>query len=245
MNKKNIVIFSGAGLDKESGISTFRDVKDGMWNNYKIDEVATPEGWRKDRGKVLEFYNQRRRELINVEPNRAHKAIALLEKHHNVVNITQNVSDLLERGGSTNVIHLHGELTKARGSLYHNKVSVADDVIDIGYNDINIGDKCKVTDSQLRPHIVWFGEYPFGVQAAYDAIYDADVLLIIGTSLQITYTLAMLNNVRQVGEPCKVVYIDPQPSKDLNSYGLKVEYIEKGAVEGVTEIVDRILKNEL
>lgn len=190
--KKKIVVFSGAGLDKESGVATFRDGDNAMWNNYKVDEVATPAGWKADREKVLRFHNERRQQMPEVLPNAAHTKLAELEKYFDVTNVTQNVSDLLERGGATNVIHLHGELTKARGSLYGHKSSPADSVYDIGYNDINIGDKCKVTGSQLRPHIVWFGEMPFGVDKAYKAIEEADILIIVGTSLQIGYTLPML-----------------------------------------------------
>lgn len=238
MCKKKIVVFSGAGLDRESGILTFRDCKDGMWNNYKIDEVATPQAWRKDRSKVLEFYNQRRRELPNVEPNDAHKALVALEAEYDVTHVTQNVSDLLERGGSRNIIHLHGELTKARGSMYHHKPSPFDAVYDIGYGDINIGDKCKVSGSQLRPHIVWFGEYPFRVDEAYREFLSADIVIIVGTSLQIGYTLSFFDNLPK---GFNVIYIDPNPSHDLDTLDLNIEYIEKGAVEGVTEIVERII----
>ena len=243
-NKKKIVVFTGAGISAESGVLTFRDVKDGLWNNYRIEDVATPSGWAKDRKMVLEFYNERRRQMPEVKPNAAHEALAALEKDYDVTVVTQNVDDLHERAGSTNIIHLHGELTKARGCLYNSKPSPADQVYDIGYNDINIGDKCSVTDSQLRPHIVWFGEFPFGVEEAYRAIYEADILLIIGTSLQIGYTLDMLNNVRRTTtdkEGCKIVYIDPSPEKYLDNYGLTVEYINKKAVEGVTEYVNTIM----
>ena len=148
---KKIVVFSGAGLDRESGVLTFRDCKDGLWGKYDTKEVATVEGWRKDREKVLDFYNERRQEMPNVEPNDAHKALAKLEEHFEVINITQNVSDLLERGGSTNVLHLHGELTKARGCMNPKSEPTV-----IGYDDINIGDKSE-DGSQMRPHIVWFG----------------------------------------------------------------------------------------
>lgn len=249
---KKIVVFTGAGISKESGILTFRDVKDGLWNNHKIEDVATPAGWRKNREAVLAFYNERRRQLPDVQPNDAHKVLALLEDEFDVTVVTQNVDDLHERGGSKDIIHLHGELTKARGCMYDHKTSPADTIIDIGYNDINIGDKCPTTESQLRPHIVWFGEFPFGVDKAYKAIAQADILLIIGTSLQITYTLDMLNNVRHIGDDaygggpaCKVIYIDPMPDKGLEPYGIEIEYIKKGAVEGVTEVVNKILNKEL
>lgn len=242
MGKKKIVIFSGAGISKESGVQTFRDSVDGLWENHKIEDVCTLDGWRKNREKVLNFYNERRRQLPTVEPNDAHKALVSLEDKYDVTIVTQNVDDLHERAGSTNVIHLHGELTKARSSFYNHKPSPIDNVINIGYNDINIGDKCPVTDSQLRPHIVWFGEYPFNVDEAYSAIYEADILLIIGTSLQITYTIDMLSNVKKVPEQTEIYYIDPSPMNYLDNYGLTVNYVRKGAVEGVGEIVEKLLK---
>lgn len=240
--KKKIVAFTGAGISRESGVLTFRDAKDGLWNNHRIEDVATPEGWRKDRKAVLAFYNERRRQMPDVVPNDAHKILAELEADYDVQIITQNVDDLHERGGSTNIIHLHGELTKARGCLYAHKSSPADQIVDVGYEDINIGDICSVTGSQLRPHIVWFGEYPFGVDKAYQAVRNADILLIIGTSLQIGYTHAML---KEVNADCKIVYIDPEPMRYLDNQNLKVQYIEKGAVEGVAEVAKLIKNNEL
>jgi NAD-dependent deacetylase len=179
--------------------------------------------------------------MPEVHPNAAHIALSKLEDKYDVINVTQNVSDLLERGGSKNIIHLHGELTKACDVMTKkNKYT-------IGYNDIELGVKCPETDSQLRPDIVWFGEIPYRVDEAYDAVYNADVLLIVGTSLQISYTLDMLNNVRQTvsdaSNPCRIVYIDPAPMRYLDNYGLNVEYVTKSAVEGVTEIVNELLAN--
>ena len=238
MSKKKIVVFSGAGISKESGVDTFRDSKDGLWNNYKVEEVATIDGWRKNREKVLDFYNERRKEMPEVQPNDAHLALSKLEDKYDVTVITQNVDDLHERGGSSNIIHLHGELTSACD------VMTKKYKYNIGYNDIELGVKCPETDSQLRPDIVWFGEMPYRVDEAYDAVYNADVLLIVGTSLQISYTLDMLNNVRQtVSNPCRIIYIDPQPMHYLDNYGLNVEYITKSAVEGVTDIVNELLAN--
>jgi NAD-dependent deacetylase len=236
--KKKIVIFSGAGISRESGVLTFRDCKDGLWNNHKIDDVATPAGWAKDRAAVLGFYNERRRQLPDVVPNDGHKLIAELEKDYDVTVVTQNVDDLHERAGSTNIIHLHGELTKARGSLYSHKPSPADQVIDIGYNDINIGDKCPVTGSQLRPHIVWFGEYPFGVDKGYQAIRNADYLVVIGTSLNIGYTLDML---AEASDDCKVFYIDPEPSEILAKYtNIPVTLMKYGGAEGMTKFIEKL-----
>ena len=233
--KKKLVVFSGAGLDEASGIETFRNIKNGLWYNYNVDEVATLKGWRKNPKQVLEFHNMLRSKLPDVKPNEAHLLLTSLEENYDVIHVTQNVSDLLERGGATNVIHLHGELTKGRGSNFGNKP--------IGYNDINIGDKCPLTGSQLRPSTVLFDEYPFRVSEAYKAIYEADILLIVGTSLQISYTIDMLNNVRQVPTPCKIFYIDPFPKKTLDSYKLNVNYVEKTAIEGITEVIN-ILNDE-
>jgi len=240
--KKKIVIFSGAGLDRESGVLTFRDCKDGLWNNHKIEDVATPEGWAKDRSKVLDFYNERRRQMPEVVPNDAHIGLVELEKEFDVIHVTQNVSDLLERAGATNIIHLHGELTKARTSFAMNNPNVvaSQHVYDIGYDDINLGDLDAEYESQLRPHIVWFSEYPFGVDKANQAFRDADVVLIIGTSLQISYTIGFFG-LTKLETP--IIYIDPEPSHDLDyTYReLKVEYITKTAVEGVTQVVNRLL----
>jgi len=241
--KKKVVIFSGAGLDAESGVETFRALKNGLWNNYKIEDVATPEGWRKSRETVLDFYNERRRQMPDVVPNGAHLALAKLEEDYDVIHLTQNVSDLLERGGCKNVIHLHGELTKACDSMTKkHKYNIA-------YNDIELGVKCPETNSQLRPDIVWFGEMPYRVDEAYDAVYNADILIVVGTSLQIGYTLDVLTNVRQrvsdESNPCRIIYVDPEPMNYLSNYGLKIEYVRKAAVEGITEIVNELLSKNL
>jgi len=240
---KKIVIFTGAGISAESGVQTFRDAKTGLWNNHNIDDVATISGWRKNRELVLNFYNELRTSMPNFEPNDAHKALVELEEEYDVKIITQNVDDLHERAGSKNIIHLHGELTKARGAIYDHKSSPADNVIDIGYKEIKIGDKCPLTGSQLRPHIVWFGEYPFGVSEACEAISQCDILLIIGTSLQISYTLDVLNKVKRStidNNGCDIYYIDPKPMHYLDNYGLTVNYVDKKAVEGVREIVNKL-----
>jgi NAD-dependent deacetylase len=237
--RKKIVVFSGAGVSRESGILTFRDSVDGLWNNCKIDDVATPGGWRKDREKVLDFYNGRRRQLPNVQPNQAHIALAELEKYHDVTIVTQNVDDLHERAGSTNILHLHGELTKARTCYPYPQKQTGFEgrIYDIGYNDINVGDKCEEHEAQLRPHIVWFGEMPENVQEAYGAIQEADVLVILGTSLSITYTIDLLINA---GRYCRVIYIDPDPSRQLDWHDMTIEYVLKPATEGVTELVNEL-----
>ena len=173
---KKLVILSGAGISQESGISTFRDAN-GLWENHDIMEVASIQGWHKNPELVLDFYNQRRRQLSEVKPNEAHKIIVQLEDHFEVLIITQNVDDLHERAGSKNVIHLHGELYKACSE--RNK----DKVVEWKTN-INLGDKAE-DDSQLRPFIVWFGEDVPMLDPAIDMVYDADILIVIGTSLQV------------------------------------------------------------
>lgn len=221
--KKKIVVFTGAGIDKESGIDTFRD-HNGLWMNHNIDDVCTPSGWIKDPLKVLNFYNERRRQLPLVEPNSAHFDLVKLEEMYDVTIVTQNVSDLHKRSGSSKILHLHGELTKGR--------DITDNIVDIGYNDINLEDK-------LRPHIVWFEEYPFNVEESYDVIIESDILIIIGTSLMIGYTLNLLSSVK---DDCKIYYVDPNPSRYLDKYGKDVTYIEKSATEGVKLVIDE-LKN--
>ena len=178
--KKKILIFSGAGVSKESGIQTFRDSKESLWNNYKIEDVATIDAWRKNRALVLEFYNERRALLSSVLPNVAHEIIAGLENEFEVKIVTQNVDDLHERAGSTNIVHLHGELKKSR-STFPGSTEV--------YNcseDIKIGDKCP-RGAQLRPHIVWFGENLDGldIEKATSAAEECDICIIVGTSMQV------------------------------------------------------------
>ena len=240
--RKKIVIFSGAGLDAESGVKTFRDCEDGLWNNYKIEEVATPKAWKDDKEKVLNFYNERRREMLDVVPNEAHDIIASLEQEFEVVNITQNVSDLLERAGCSTVYHLHGSLTKARstylsGNPIQERLGVTNQPIDIGYEDINLGDKCEKYGAQLRPHIVWFEEYPFHIEESYEAIRECDILIIVGTSLNITYTLDMLNNVNQLA---KIFYVDPSPSNETKYMDLEIEYIKEPATTGLQKVYQLI-----
>jgi NAD-dependent deacetylase len=197
---KRLVILSGAGISAESGIQTFRDA-DGLWEGHDVQEVATPEGFKKNPALVLEFYNQRRRQLDTVQPNAAHMIIAQLEKYCKVSVVTQNVDDLHERAGSSEVIHLHGELKKMRGT---NDGLVIYDCV----SDINIGDKCA-KGSQLRPHIVWFGEAVPMLEEGIKHVSKADVVLVIGSSMQV-YPAASL--VAYASAECKVVYIDPRPA---------------------------------
>lgn len=234
-----IVVFTGAGVSKESGIDTFRD-SGGAWEQHNVEDVATPAGWKKDRELVLDFYNARRKQLSEVEPNEAHKLITELEKDHDVTVITQNVDDLHERAGSTKVLHLHGELTKVQSSL-DNKL-----VYHVGYEPTKIGDKCD-KGSQLRPHVVWFGEYPNNMMEAYEAIGECDVLLIIGTTLFIEYTTHMLGSVRGLSRTnpnqAEVFFVDPNPPKILDHRVKDINYIEEPATVGVKKFVEEL--NEL
>jgi NAD-dependent deacetylase len=228
--KKNIVVLTGAGISAESGIQTFRDA-DGLWEGHDVMEVATPQGWAKNKALVLKFYNDRRRQLFSVEPNSAHKALAALEKLHNVTIITQNVDDLHERGGSTKVIHLHGELRKARS------VSDANLIIDCD-GDINVGDT-GTDGAQLRPHIVWFGEDVPMLGWAANCVNDADVILVIGSSMQV-YPAAGLVAYARPNVP--VYYIDKNPAINHElSVRKNLEVFALPATEGVRKVIDTYL----
>lgn len=174
---EKLVVFTGAGISAESGIRTFRD-SGGLWEEYRIDEVATPEAWRKDPKLVLEFYNKRRKQIIDAEPNNGHRVLAELEKHYDVHIITQNIDDLHERAGSSKVLHLHGEIMKARSTVNPSLV------YELKKSEIRMGDKCE-KGSQLRPHIVWFGEAVPNMPEAYEIASSADIFVIIGTSLNV------------------------------------------------------------
>ncbi len=231
MSKKGkIVILTGAGISAESGINTFRDA-DGLWEGHDVMDVASPEGWRRNQELVLDFYNQRRRQLKTVVPNAAHLALKELEKKYEVVVVTQNVDDLHERAGSTRIIHLHGELRKVRSTGDENLV----------YNwekDCVSGDRCK-KGYQLRPHIVWFGEAVPALEAAVDEIFDADHILIIGTSMQV-YPAAGL--VGYAPRNANIYYIDPRPSINYElQQRSKLEVISEAATTGVRKVVDRLL----
>ena len=229
-NKKNIVVLTGAGISAESGIQTFRDA-DGLWEGHDVMSVASPQGWAKNQALVLTFYNDRRRQLFTVQPNAAHEALVELEAHYQVTIVTQNVDDLHERAGSSNVIHLHGELRKSR--------SVADE--DLIYNcdkDINLGDKAE-DGAQLRPHIVWFGEAVPMLGLAAQHVHDADVILVVGSSMQV-YPAAGLVGYARPHTP--VFYIDKNPSVNHElSTRRNLEVIAKPATEGVRLIVDKLL----
>ena len=183
--KKKLVIFSGAGISAESGLSTFRD-NGGLWDNYDINEVATPEAWSKNPTLVLDFYNMRRENALNAQPNLAHKTIAELEEKFDVVVITQNIDDLHERSGSKNVLHLHGEITKVRSTG-------TDKVYYHGNNKLYLGDLCP-DGYQLRPHIVWFGEAVPSLGKADEIVRTADIFIITGTSLNVYPAAGLVNS---------------------------------------------------
>ncbi|MDP4547033.1 MULTISPECIES: SIR2 family NAD-dependent protein deacylase [unclassified Marinobacter] len=223
--KEHIVVLTGAGISAESGLSTFRD-NDGLWEKHSVYDVATPEAFQRNRDLVLRFYNERRRQLQEVEPNRAHRLLAELESQYRVTVVTQNVDNLHERGGSTNVVHLHGELTKARSTVDPELV------YDIGYRDIQPGDTCD-RGGQLRPHIVWFGEEVPMLEAAAELVRTADRLLIVGTSLQV-YPAAGL--VHEVDFDVPITVIDPGEPASVS----RARVIRKGASEGLAEWVEML-----
>ena len=225
---KRLVILTGAGMSAESGISTFRD-SNGLWNNYPVEQVATPEGFKANPQLVLDFYNYRRRELLTVEPNEGHKGLAKLEKLFEVHIITQNVDNLHERAGSTHVIHLHGELMKSCS------VKNKDRPFDISPEkpDIHLGDTAP-DGGQLRPFIVWFGEAVPKINEAIGYVESADIVVVIGTSLNVYPAAGLLHYVRD-GLP--IFLIDPNP---VNAYRSDIEYIKKGASEGVKMLSERL-----
>lgn len=226
MPKKKIVVLTGAGVSAESGISTFRD-NGGLWDNYDPQEVASIEGWRKNPGLMLDFYNAQRKSLKDAKPNEAHLAIAALEKDYDVTVVTQNVDNLHERAGSTRIIHLHGELTKVRPENCCNDMDNFSEktVFDIGYGEIHLGDKAP-NGHQLRPHIVWFGEAVPKIEPAIEAVSRADIMLIVGTSLTV-YPAAGL--YRYAGLDTPIYIIDPKdvPVRDKRIIQIK-EVASKG-----------------
>lgn len=198
MARKKIVVFTGAGISAESGLKTFRGA-DGLWEGHRVEDVATPEAWQRDPQSVQRFYNIRRIACREAQPNPGHLALVELEKYADVYIITQNIDDLHERAGSKNILHLHGEIMKAQSSRNANLVYKIDK------DELTIEDKCEM-GSQLRPHVVWFGETVPNMALASKLVADADVLLVVGTSLQV-YPAA--NLVHEVPALCKIVLIDP------------------------------------
>ena len=220
-------MLTGAGISAESGISTFRDA-DGLWEQHDIMEVASIDGWHKNPALVLDFYNQRRKQLREVEPNAGHLALVELEQKFDVVIVTQNVDDLHERAGSSQIFHLHGELRKARSGV--------DEMLVYDWDkDIHFGDLCE-KGSQFRPHIVWFGELMPMISLAAAEVTEADILLIIGTSLQVYPAAGLLDFA---ADHAQIYYIDPNPgivSKDEH-----LVILPEKATTGVRKVVDRLL----
>lgn len=229
--KKKLVVLTGAGMSAESGIATFRD-SDGLWENHPVEQVATPEGFAADPELVLRFYNMRRRELLKVKPNEGHYGLVELEKHFDVHIITQNVDNLHEQAGSSDVLHLHGELMKARSTRNESLIYelTADNI------DINIGDKCEL-GYQLRPYIVWFGEAVPMISDAAELAEQADVFVIIGTSMNVYPAAGLLG---YIGRNVPAYLIDP---KDVHTGQYDVVHIKRGASEGVKVLTEILLES--
>jgi NAD-dependent deacetylase len=224
---KKVVFLTGAGISAESGVKTFRDAG-GLWEGHNVMDVASPQGWRRNKELVLEFYNQRHKQLSEVEPNEGHKLIAELEKDFDVHVITQNVDDLHERGGSSKILHLHGELTKMCSSMDKEQT--------LPYVEIKVGDK-HPDGSQLRPYIVWFGEDVPKIGEAVKIASEADIFVVVGTSLQVYPAAGLIEYVKDEAE---LYYIDPSPSLSdvTNNVRNRVKVIEKVGSEGMKELVE-------
>lgn len=221
--KPRLVVLTGAGISAESGLRTFRD-SDGLWEGYDVYEVASPKGWQNNPGLVLDFYNSRRRDVKNAQPNAAHTGLAELEAKYDVRVITQNIDDLHERGGSSRVLHLHGEIFKMRS------VKNEELIFDI-QEDIRLGDLAE-DGGQLRPHIVWFGEAVPMIEQAVREVMWADIFVVIGTSLQVYPAASLLNYIRQEA----VVYLIDKKLPSVEGYN-NIISIEKPATAGVAELL--------
>jgi NAD-dependent deacetylase len=228
---KKIVVLTGAGISAESGLKTFRD-SDGLWENYNVYDVATPEAWQKNPALVQEFYNQRRKQCVSAQPNEGHLALKKLEEKFNVNIITQNIDDLHEKAGSTTILHLHGEITKARSTKDSSLI------YDIKGWELKMGDKCE-KGSQLRPHIVWFGEMVPNITIAQKIVNDADYLLVIGTSLNV-YPAAGLAHAAP--SHCKTFLIDPNDCPTSGIQNLTI--IKEKAGTGVPKVVEQLLNEK-
>jgi NAD-dependent deacetylase len=225
--KKRITVLTGAGISAESGISTFRD-SDGLWNNHRIEDVATFDAWKRNPELVMDFYNQRRKQLLEVEPNAAHYALKKLEDKFDVHIVTQNVDNLHERAGSSKILHLHGELPKARSSADPSLI------YEIEGWELKIGDKCE-KGSQLRPHIVWFGEIVPAMEDAVEITRNSDILLIVGTSLVVYPAAGLVHYVPQ-GTP--IYLVDPKGA-NVNLTNLTV--IAEKATTGMEKIFEMLM----
>lgn len=227
---QRVVVLSGAGISVESGLKTFRG-DDGLWEGHRVEEVATPAAWEADPDRVLRFYNERRKQARSAKPNAAHKALSSLQRCFEVDIITQNVDDLHERAGSARVLHLHGEVMKARSTRNY------DYLIELGSNDISLGDTCPA-GSQMRPHVVWFGEEVPAMTAAAELVAQADILLCVGTSLQV-YPAASLAFLAP--DEARRIVVDPHIPESI--VRTTFECIAKPASEGVPSIVRELVRD--
>ena len=227
---KKLIVLTGAGISAESGIATFRDVG-GLWEGYKVEDVATPEAWRKDPALVLDFYNQRRKKALEVTPNRGHEILAELEQHFEVTVITQNVDNLHERAGSSKVLHLHGSLFESRSTMNPKLI------YPITGSELNIGDKCE-RGSQLRPNIVWFGEAVLMMEVAADSAANADIFLVVGTSM-VVYPAAGL--IDYVPDFVKKYVVDPKKPEMV--YVPNLEFIIDKASTGMERVRQVLLSS--
>lgn len=230
IKRKKIVILTGAGISAESGISTFRD-SNGLWENHRIEDVASPEGWRKNKKLVLNFYNLRRQQLLTCLPNAAHTALAQLEKRYEVIIVTQNVDDLHERGGSSTILHLHGELRKAQSTLDPTLIYDWD-------KNMTTNDKCA-RGAQLRPFIVWFGEAVPKIEEAIQEVQTADILIVIGTSL-VVYPAAGLIDFAKSNIPKWLIDPNETTLPPQNNF----THIKEKATIGVPQLVAQLMHND-
>lgn len=232
MGKKNLIVFTGAGVSQESGLGTFRD-NDGLWEQYRIEDVATPQAWQANQQLVLDFYNQRRKQLFEANPNTAHHIISDLQTHFDVTVITQNVDDLHERAGSEKVIHLHGELKKVRSSRFPELI------YNLDHWELKAGDLCE-KGHQLRPHIVWFGEEVPQMEIALELVEGADILVVVGTSLNV-YPAAGV--VDECPGACPKYIVDPN---EVSVPGIRnISHIKQPATKGMTELKSILLDRHL
>lgn len=227
--KPNLVIFSGAGISQESGIQTFR-ASNGLWNNHSVHDVASPAGYSKNPELVTEFYNQRRNEIDSAKPNDAHKTIAELEEYFNVTVITQNIDDLHERGGSHNVYHLHGEIHKVQAHGNERIVYEAN-------GDQDWQERCPKTNAKLRPYVVWFGERPRFITEAQSAIMKSDVVIVVGTSLNVQPAAGLIDYIPKTS---KFLLIDPNMPKLEQEYS-NLQWLQYTATEGFKNIKEKLI----
>jgi len=230
MNKKKLVILTGAGISAESGIKTFRD-NDGLWENHDVMEVASPQAWAKDPQLVLSFYNQRRKQLLQCHPNLGHKGLADLEQYYDVEIITQNIDDLHEQAGSTKVLHLHGELKKVRSTKDESLIYEWE-----GW-ELKWGDTCE-KGAQLRPHIVWFGEEVPAIETAISIVEEADIFAVIGTSLNVYPAAGLLNYVPS-GTPIYII----DPSQPTFNPSENITFMQEKATTGVPKLMTKLTQN--